>query len=507
MQGTSIAKICDYTVAATGLNEKQLNQADKEYDKDYKISLVHPNSHAGYYPAAMSMTIKLIFAVDGKVLGAQIVGFDGVDKRIDAIAAAIRLGASVEDLAELELAYAPPYSSAKDPVNMAGFVAMNQLEGLAEGIRVADLAKLGEDDVILDVREEVEKSAGSIADSVCIPLGKIREQLDRLDKSKNYITVCAVGLRAYIASRILRGHGYKSRFLMGGFRTYKMLQKGSGCKTQESKFKDSGEAIDVVSSEEDSSNATKHLPINHKEIKLDVSGLCCPGPIVEVSKRLEDMEEGDVLSITSTDPGFYADIVSFVENTGQELIDRSSQSGKFYASIRKRADAGTELKGYSCDNQRKDKSLIVFSGDLDKAIASFIIANGAVAMGDRVNMFFTFWGLNILRKNEKVAVKKDLLSKMFGFMMPRGSKKLGLSKMNMMGMGAQMIRKLMKDKNIYSLEDLIKTAQQSGIRIIACQMSMDVMGITKEELIEGVEVGGVATMLAANDKSNMNLFV
>lgn len=151
--------------------------------------------------------------------------------------------------------------------------------------------------------------------------------------------------------------------------------------------------------------------------------------------------------------------------------------------------------------------MIVFSGDLDKAIASFIIANGAAAMGNQVNMFFTFWGLNILRKNEPVPVKKDLISKMFGMMMPRGSKKLGLSKMNMMGMGAKMIRMVMKDQNVYSLEDLIQQAVRSGVKIMACQMSMDVMGITKEELIDGVEIGGVATMLADNDKSNMNLFI
>ncbi len=151
--------------------------------------------------------------------------------------------------------------------------------------------------------------------------------------------------------------------------------------------------------------------------------------------------------------------------------------------------------------------MIVFSGDLDKAIASFIIANGAVAMGSQVNMFFTFWGLNILRKNQSVPVKKDLISKLFGWMMPRGSKRLGLSKMNMLGMGSAMIRSVMKKQNVYSLEELIRQAQQAGVKITACQMSMDVMGIQSEELIDGVEIGGVATMLADNDKSDMNLFI
>ncbi|MDD6712313.1 MAG: DsrE/DsrF/DrsH-like family protein [Sharpea porci] len=151
--------------------------------------------------------------------------------------------------------------------------------------------------------------------------------------------------------------------------------------------------------------------------------------------------------------------------------------------------------------------MIVFSGDFDKAIASFIIATGAAAMGNQVNMFFTFWGLNIIRKNEKVKVKKNMISKMFGMMMPRGSKKLALSKMNMGGMGAKMIRSVMKKQNVDSLEDLIQQAMAAGVKLTACQMSMDVMGIHKEELLDGVEVGGVASMLDDNDHSNMNLFI
>ncbi len=151
--------------------------------------------------------------------------------------------------------------------------------------------------------------------------------------------------------------------------------------------------------------------------------------------------------------------------------------------------------------------MIVFDGDLDKAIAAFIIANGSVAMGNKVNMFFTFWGLNILRKKESPKVKKDFISKMFGFMMPKGAGKLSLSKMNFMGLGSKMMRMVMKKKGVTSLEDLIQEAINSGVKIVACQMSMDVMGITKEELIDGVEIGGVATMLNDNDRSNMNLFI
>jgi len=151
--------------------------------------------------------------------------------------------------------------------------------------------------------------------------------------------------------------------------------------------------------------------------------------------------------------------------------------------------------------------MVVFSGDLDKAIASFIIANGAAASGKKVTLFFTFWGLNILRKPDKVPVNKSFIGKMFGAMMPRGSKKLGLSKMNMMGIGPKMIRSVMNNNNVSSLEELIESAIQQGVEIVACQMSMDVMGIAHEELIDGVTIGGVGYYLGKADQSGINLFI
>ena len=153
------------------------------------------------------------------------------------------------------------------------------------------------------------------------------------------------------------------------------------------------------------------------------------------------------------------------------------------------------------------KTIIVFDGELDKVLASFVIANGALAMGRPVTMFFTFWGLTALRKTEKQKLKKSPVEKMFGTMLPRGTKELGLSRMNMGGMGTKMMRAIMKDKNIDSLEDMMKKAMENGVRIVACSMSMDVMGIRKEELIDGVEIGGVGTYLADAEESNVNLFI
>lgn len=153
------------------------------------------------------------------------------------------------------------------------------------------------------------------------------------------------------------------------------------------------------------------------------------------------------------------------------------------------------------------KTIIVFSGDLDKVMASLIIANGAAAMGSDVTMFFTFWGLNTLRKAQKIKVKKDFMEKMFGWMMPRGSEKLQLSKMNFGGMGTIMMKSIMKKKNVNSLPELIESAQMMGVKMIACTMSMDVMGIKEEELIDGVELAGVASYLGESEEANLNLFI
>ncbi len=503
-QGTSIAKIFDLAVASTGSNEKTLNRLGKEYKKDYLISLIHVNSHAGYYPGGLPLSIKLIYSLDGKILGSQIVGYDGVDKRIDVIAAAIRFGGSVEDLMDLELAYAPPYSSAKDPVNMVGYAADNLLKGLSEQILWRELDELHADEVVyLDIREEIERSVGSIANSIHIPLGELRERISEIDKNKLIIPYCSIGIRGYIAERILKSKGYNSKNLAGGFNTYRLLFMNDNSKDKNNdfpkSFNDSGVSqVKTVESNDKNENI----------FKLDACGLSCPGPIIQVSEKMKTLEDGDLLEVEVTDPGFLNDIKAWCKNTDNCFISDRKGEKSWLVMVKKGLadDAKNENKVMAL-NPKKGKTLIVFSGDLDKAIASFIIANGARSMGEEVNMFFTFWGLNILRKEGKVHVKKDFMANMFSKMMPRGSQKLGISKMNMAGMGGKMIRMVMKNKNISSLEDLMVQAMKSGIKITACQMSMDVMGISKEELIEGVEIGGVAMMLSDANESNASFFI
>ena len=217
--GTTVVKVFDLTIAATGATEKVL----KQNTIPHLVSYTHSGSHASYYPGATTMTIKLLFSPSsGKILGGQIVGMDGVDKRIDVLATAIRGAMTVYDLEELELAYAPPYSSAKDPVNVAGFVAANLLKGDLDTINWIDVGTLDrEKDVLLDLRNKDElEVSGAIEGALHIPLNQLRAELPGLDKEKNYIPFCAVGMRSYVGHRILVQNGFTSKSLSGGFKTY-----------------------------------------------------------------------------------------------------------------------------------------------------------------------------------------------------------------------------------------------------------------------------------------------
>lgn len=224
--GTTVIKVFDLTAASTGASEKVL--LDEKIP--YQVSYTHSGSHAEYYPGAQMLSIKLLFSPEsGKVLGAQIVGMDGVDKRIDVLATAIMGSMTVYDLEELELAYAPPYSSAKDPVNMAGFVAANILKGDMAVVHWHEMGKLNKDqEAIVDLRTPMElKMTGSIDGAIPIPIDELRERLVELDKDKKYVPYCAVGMRAYLGHRILAQHGFDSRNLSGGYVTY-MSTKGKG---------------------------------------------------------------------------------------------------------------------------------------------------------------------------------------------------------------------------------------------------------------------------------------
>lgn len=497
--GTAVAKVFDLTVASVGLNEKMLMYMGKEKNKDYYTALINQRSHAGYYPGATPITLKMIFTAEGKILGGQIVGQEGVDKRIDTLTTTIKLNGTIYDLQELELAYAPPYSTAKDPVNMLGFVAENILRGMVRFTEWDELDRMLTDKnsrdnyVILDVTEEVERTVFKIPSSYHIPISELHDRFEELDKDKLVITYCSIGIRSYIAARVLMQNGFKFVSVLSGGSTF---------------YKSMHHETEIIIQKRRTSMESKNQ-FADKEVKiLDCSGLQCPGPIMKVNETIRGMKEEEVLKVSATDLGFAKDIEAWCRRTGNTFIKTERKGKENIVYVRK------GISKYAPESSNKGnaelpqgKTIIVFSGDLDKVLASFIIANGAASMGRKVTMFFTFWGLNALRKTEHISVKKPLIDRMFGMMMPRGSKKLKLSKMHMGGLGTQMMRKVMKSKKVDSLEDLMKQAMANGVKLVACTMSMDVMGISRNELIEGVEFAGVATYLGDAEESNVNLFV
>lgn len=560
--GTAIAKVFDMTVASTGLPAKRL----KQLEIPYLSATVHPGSNAGYYPGARPMTIKITFAPDsGRLYGAQIVGYSGVDKRIDEFAMVIKRGGTVHDLVLTEQAYAPPFSSAKDPVAVAGYVAGNILSGKMHPVYWRELKDMDISGVtLLDVRTQEEFDLGNIPGSVNIPVDDLRERLGEIPADKPVVIYCGVGLRGYLASNILRQNGFSDvRNLIGGIRTYKAAvtrpcRPGQSSEACEMAAKEACPCVvdtdaDVAASaapagaSRDSVSVAGLRATSSKVITIDACGIQCPGPILKLKKGIDEAMPGTRLEILSTDQGFMRDAEAWCRTTGHRFISKSSEGGCFKVTVEK-SHSGKDLSvnaGAGCavpaggssahvsssaaagiDSPAIDsltgvqytppprpsatpdgKTIIVFSDDLDKVLASFVLANGAAATGGKVSMFFTFWGLNAIKKDCKPKVKKDFFGRMFGMMLPSSSRKLGLSKMNMAGIGSRMMRRIMKAKGVDSLESLRAQAIENGVEFIACQMSMDVMGVKKEELLDNVSVGGVATYMERAVNSGVNLFI
>ncbi len=493
-QGTSVAKVFELTAAGTGNSERLLQRLGI----DYQAIHIHPNSHAGYYPGASPIALKLLFAPDGKILGAQAVGTEGVEKRIDVISTAMKFGAKAPDLAAIELAYAPPYSSAKDPVNMLGYTADNMMRQKVKTIQWSQVDELRENGAFfLDVREDFELATGRLAKSVQIPLNQVRQRLNEIPTDKPIYVYCQVGLRGYNAARILMQAGFDVYNLDGGYKTY----KNAHYQLKHIEFEDkpltapkvsTGPALDTI--------------------ELDACGLQCPGPILKVKENIDKMENGQKMEVQASDFGFSADIEAWCKNTGNTLLDNKIQGSKVFATIVKGTEKPADnsvipqaLPAEGVMREGKDgATMVVFSGDLDKALASMIIASGAAAYGKKVTIFFTFWGLSVLKKRK---IKKSGMAKMFDLMLPSGADKLKISKMNMGGMGTSMIKSIMKQKNVDSLPAMIEQAHQLGVKFVACTMSMDLMGIEKEELFDFVEYGGVSTFIGDSENANMQLFI
>lgn len=490
--GTSIAKVFDLTVASTGLPAKRL----KQMGIPYLSATIHNGSHAGYYPGSLQMDIKITFSpTDGKLYGAQIVGYDGVDTRIDQYALAIKQGATVEQLTRLEHAYAPPFSSAKDPVAISGYVAGNILSGKMTPLYWREMQQADKSQVTLvDVRTPDEYALGTIPGAINIPLDNLRERLADIPENQPVYLFCGVGLRGYLASNILKSKGYPDvRNLIGGLKTYKAAT--ATIKTPE------GFVCDTTTHACPASSCRCDKSI----IKVDACGIQCPGPILKLKQAMDVLAVGQQLEVRATDAGFPRDAEAWCRTTGHKFLGKRAEGGIQIVEIEKAAPQVVEATQPQTSEQ--GKTLILFSDDLDKTLATFVLANGAAATGKKVSIFFTFWGLNAIKKVRKPKVKKDIFGRMFGWMLPADSTQLALSKMNMLGIGSKMMRYLMRKKGVDSLETLRQQAIDQGVEFIACQMSMDVMGIKREELLDNVTVGGVASYMERAEQANVNLFI
>lgn len=500
--GTSIAKVFDITVASTGLPAKRL----KLMEMPYLSATIHSGSHAGYYPGSRQMDIKITFSPsDGRLYGAQIVGYEGVDTRINQYALAIKTGATVDDLTRLEHAYAPPFSSAKDPVAISGYVAGNILAGKMTPLYWRELEQADTTKVILvDVRTADEYALGTIGGAVNIPLDDLRERMGEIPTDVPVWLFCGVGLRGYLASNILKANGYRDvRNLIGGLKTYRAATAKLVAPA------DFDTAADSHSSEAavhyNHSCETSVYEGGKTVVRVDACGIQCPGPILKMKQAMDGLAPGERLEVRATDAAFPRDAEAWCRTTGNRFLGRHSESGVYIAMIEKTTPCAVEAS----KPQQGDsgKTLILFSDDLDKVLATFVLANGAAATGRKVSIFFTFWGLNAIKKTNRPKVAKDFFGRMFSWMLPSDSTRLALSKMNMMGMGAKMMRYLMRKKGVDSLEELRQQAVDNGVEFIACQMSMDVMGVRREELLDNVTVGGVATYMERAEKANVNLFI
>lgn len=488
--GTAIAKVFDLVVGTTGLPAKRLKQMGVDYRSSTTVSL----SHAGYYPGAFPLTLKLTFSpTDGRLFGAQCVGNNGVDKRIDQIAQIIKQGGTVYDLIKTEQCYAPPFSSAKDPIAIAGYAASNIISG---AMPVIDWRKLRDTDrsqvLLLDVRTPAEFELGTIEGAVNIPLDNLRERICEIPRNKKIVIFCAVGLRGYLAQRILMGRGYADVWnLSGGYQIYSLA------------------TMPVLNVRHRESSSYPTVPLRTADecrqvIKVDACGLQCPGPIMKLKKAMDNATVGDRVEVQATDAGFPRDAGAWCKSTGNKIVEINADGGYHTVVVEKASSHRREVQTLT---DSKNKTLIMFSDDLDRALATFVLANGAAATGHKVSVFFTFWGLNVIKRERKPAVKKDIFGRMFSWMMPSDSRKLRLSQMSMLGLGDRMMRYIMKKKNIDSLEKLRQQALDNGVEFIACQMSMDMMGVQREELIDGVTVGGVATYMERAENANVNLFI
>ena len=481
--GTAIVRVFDQVLAVTGWTEKRL----KAQCIPYATTIITADNHAGYYPGATPITMVITYdPVTGRLFGGQAIGYEGVDKRIDVIATAIQGGLTIDDLSQTQLSYSPPFGSARDVVNVAALAARNRRDGL---VKVTNTLDPEQGKVLLDVRPREVTALTPIPNAINIPYAELAGSVSQLDTTKVYKTVCAMGKTSYFASRVLTQKGFEVESLNGGLKVHRKPP--------------------AVFSEPAAATVSA-VPTKCSEVvHLDCTGLACPGPLMKLKAAIDKIPAGATLHVTASDQGFANDLRAFAKSNNMEVVAVAVKGGIVHGEL---IVGGKQQQSTACGasvgGARKGASIVVFSQDMDKVLASLVIANGAKAMGGDVTMFFTFWGLNALRKSRGSSVhRKPFMDAMFGFMMPKGLGKLPISNMNFLGIGPKLLRFQMGQKQLPTVEGLLRDAQQQKVRIVACTMSMDAMGITKEELLDGIEYGGVADFMASSELTGTNLFI
>ena len=499
---TAIIKLFRLPVAQTGLNEFAAKQEGYDFDFAYYSG----NHHASYYPAASKVVLKVVYDKKTmKVLGAQAIG-PSADKKIDVIATAIYHDASMHDLLDYNLSYSPPYGSAKDVVNVAAAIAINKQQQNLKTINAEDVK---EDMLTIDVRPLTVFEVGTIPGAINIPLEELITT-SKLPKDKNaeINVLCSTGHTSYNGMKILQGLGYTNiRNCVGGHGRYHIIHSAKEYQptiVPKGSVKLSNEAVSKI---------TASAKENAVKINVDCTGLACPGPILKLHKTIQEAKDGTVLNVTASDFGFEEDIKTWTAKNGHTLISVSSDDSTVNAVIMKGKDVSSLVTDDSkamaqVMTQGKDKATIVlFSGEYDKVLAAMIIAQAAASIGKEVIIFATFWGLNALRIKPGKKPKKKFMKKMFGLMMPKGVEKMPLSNMNMGGMGKAIIKSTMKKHNVKKPSEMIQDSLDLGVTILACTMSMELLGITKEELVTGTRFAGAAKYVSDSDDSNLTLFI
>ena len=385
---------------------------------------------------------------------------------------------------------------------MAGFVASNVMRGDLKLWKAEDYPANLEGARLVDVRTPEEFEIWHMPGAENVPLATIRAASEDWDKNQPIRLYCAVGFRSYLADRALTQRGFKDvATLSGGTTTLKFFHELEPSATG---------PLAPVESYTDANSINPPMPVSGATlVDLDCTGLACPGPIMKMSAKMKDLQFGDEMRVKVSDPGFALDAPAWAKNNGHTMVSLEPSGAGYQAVIRKggAANLSTQASAALDPNAAQKVSFVVFSGDLDKLIAAFIIANGALSMGKEVSMFFTFWGLNALKKQNPPARAKRLLHRMFGMMMPKGADHTTLSKMHMAGAGTAMIKMVMKKNGVSSLPELMKSALDGGANIVGCTMTMDLLGIAESDLIEGIAFGGVATFLGEAAESKTTLFI